>query len=289
MGARHKILEGTRLEYLLWATVHSVGSDTSCPACKAVNSRLVRRKYLVTALRECPRCGLRFRTPKDDPKGVEDFYREEVYKQGFTTDLPSEEELKAMLSTRFAGTEKDFSSRIDVLVAAGLPKGARILDFGSSWGYGNWQMREAGFEVFSYELGRDRALYAETKLGCTMVSDLRTLDGTIDCFFSAHVIEHLPNPHLMFEEAARLRRPGGMFVCFCPNGATQRQQRDPAGYHANWNKVHPLMLTPAFMLKAAEAHGFEQRAAFSTPVSAEEIREMKGNGLDGDDLLLIAR
>jgi hypothetical protein len=93
----------------------------------------------------------------------------------------------------------------------------------------------------------------------------------------------------MFEEAARLRRPGGMFVCFCPNGAEQRQRRDPAGYHANWNKVHPLMLTPAFMLKAAEAHGFEQRAAFSTPVSAEEIREMKGNGLDGDDLLLIAR
>jgi 2-polyprenyl-3-methyl-5-hydroxy-6-metoxy-1,4-benzoquinol methylase len=254
-----------------------------------VNPRLVRRKYLVTALRECPRCGLRFRTPKDDPKSTEDFYREEVYKQGFTTDLPSDEELKAMLSTRFAGTEKDFSSRIDVLVAAGLPKGARILDFGSSWGYGSWQMREAGFEVFSYEVGRDRAMYAETKLGCTMVSDLRPLDGTIDCFFSAHVIEHLPNPHLMFEEAARLRRPGGMFVCFCPNGATQRQQRDPAGYHANWNKVHPLMLTPAFMLKAAEAHGFEQRAAFSTPVSAEEIREMKGNGLDGDDLLLIAR
>jgi ubiquinone/menaquinone biosynthesis C-methylase UbiE len=149
-------------------------------------------------------------------------------------------------------------------------------------------MREAGFEVFSYEPGRVRAWYAQAKLGCTMVSDLRTLDGTIDCFFSSHVIEHLPNPHAMFEEAARLRRSGGMFVCFCPNGAEQRQLRDPVGYHTNWNRVHPLMLTPAFLLKAAKAYGFNQCVTFSPLPTAEEIRAMKGNGLDGDELLLIA-
>jgi 2-polyprenyl-3-methyl-5-hydroxy-6-metoxy-1,4-benzoquinol methylase len=279
----------SRLEYLLWALSRSVQSDKSCPACKTADTRLIRRKYLATALRECPQCGLRFRTPKDDKKSAEEFYREEVYKQGFTTDLPSDSELQAMLATRFAGTEKDFTTRIDALVAAGLPRGARILDFGSSWGYGSWQMREAGFEVFSYELGRNRDWYAKAKLGCKGVPDLRDLDGTIDCFFSAHVIEHLPDPYAMFEEAVRLLRPGGMFVCFCPNGAKQRELRDPKGYHANWNMVHPLLLTPEFMLKAAKTHGFTESSAFSTPVTAQEIRDMKGNSLDGDDLLLIAR
>ena len=279
----------SRLEYFLWALPRSVGPDKSCPACKAANTRLLRRKYLVTALRECPECGLRFRTPKDDTKSAEEFYREEVYKQGFTTDLPSDAELQAMLASRFAGTEKDFTMRIETLVAAGLPAGARILDFGSSWGYGSWQMRQAGFDVYSYELGRDRARYAKEKLGCTVVSDLRSLDGTIDCFFSAHVIEHLPDPFAMFEEAGRLLRPGGMFVCFCPNGATERERRDPKGYHANWNMVHPLMLTPEFMLKAAKRFGFREYSAFSTPASAQEIRDMNGNGLGGDELLLIAR
>jgi hypothetical protein len=53
--------------------------------------------------------------------------------------------------------------------------------------------------------------------------------------------------------------------------------------------VHPLLLTPEFMLKAAKKHGFKECSAFSTPATAQEIRDMKGNNLDGDDLLLIAR
>ena len=151
----------SKIDYLLWAfrkTLRSGDEATVCPACGEKKTRLVRSKWGVTALRECPSCLLRFRTPQDDPSSVEKFYSDEVYKQGFTTDLPSEDQLNAMMRTRFAGTEKDFSAKIDIFRAAGLKPGARIVDFGASWGYASWQFRQAGFEVFTYEIGRERAL-----------------------------------------------------------------------------------------------------------------------------------
>jgi 2-polyprenyl-3-methyl-5-hydroxy-6-metoxy-1,4-benzoquinol methylase len=249
----------------------------------------VRRKYLVTALRQCRDCSLRFRTPKDDPDAAETFYVDEVYKQGFTTDLPSDSELRAMLDNRFAGTEKCFAHRLRALSAAGLRPPARILDFGCSWGYGSWQMRQAGYEVFSYEIGRERARYAKEKLQCTMVSDLETLDGTVDCFFSSHVIEHLPNPRIMFDAAQKALRPEGLFVCYAPNGAIEREQKDIAAYDKHWNKVHPLMLTPDFLKGEAHRRGFTRCTVFSNPVDPADIQAGRDGDLEGDELLMIGR
>jgi 2-polyprenyl-3-methyl-5-hydroxy-6-metoxy-1,4-benzoquinol methylase len=282
----------SRTEYLLWAfkrTLRVGRIANACPACEATDNFIVRRKYVVTALRECRNCSLRYRTPKDDPGAAEAFYVDEVYKQGFTTDLPSNVELRAMMSTRFAGTEKDFGYRIKALEAAGLSPNSRILDFGCSWGYGSWQMRQAGFEVLSYEIGRERAHFADAMLNCVMVSDLRTLDGTVDCFFSSHVIEHLPNPRLMFDEAEKALRPGGLLVCYCPNGAIERENKDFGAYHKNWGKVHPLMLTPQFLKGEARRRGFAQCAVFGSPVSNNDIAAFRDGKLDGDELLTIAR
>lgn len=217
------------------------------------------------------------------------FYVDEIYKQGFTTDLPSDAELQAMMSNRFSGTEKDFGYRIDTLTAAGLKPGSRILDFGCSWGYGSWQMRQAGFEVFSFEIGRERARYAREKLQCTMVSDLQTLHGKVDCVFSSHVIEHLPNPRILFDEAEKVLRPGGLFVCYCPNGAMEREKKDTSAYHRNWGKVHPLMLTPEFLKGEAQKRGFEQYAFWGSPASKDDIAAFRGGALEGSELLMIGR
>jgi SAM-dependent methyltransferase len=281
-----------RFEYFLWAFKRSLSDGATakvCPACGSTGSWIVRRKYGVTALRECRSCALRFRTPKDDPGVPETFYADEVYKQGFTTDLPSDAELQAMLANKFAGTEKDFTYRIDVLRAAGLKPGGRILDFGCSWGYGSWQMRQAGFEVISYEIGRERARYAKEKLQCNMIADLESLDQPVDCFFSSHVIEHLPNPRIMFDAADKALCPGGLLVCFAPNGAVEREKRDFANYHQNWNKVHPLMLTPGFMRGEASRRGFEYCNVYSNPATLCDIEAHRDGNLAGDELLAIGR
>jgi 2-polyprenyl-3-methyl-5-hydroxy-6-metoxy-1,4-benzoquinol methylase len=281
-----------RLGYFLWAFRRSLRSGkaaNACPACGVSAPLLVRRKYRVTALRECRSCFLRFRTPKDDIGAAESFYKDEVYKQGFTTDLPSDVELQVMLANLFAGMEKDFSSRIEAMRTAGLKPGSRILDFGCSWGYGSWQMRHAGFEVFSYEIGRERARYAKEKLQCTMVSNLQTLEGTVDCFFSAHVIEHLPNPRILFDTAEKVLRPGGLLVCYCPNGAVEREKIDFDEYHRNWGKVHPLMISPQYMKEEAIRREFSQCAVFTSPFINSEIELLQDGHLDGVELLTIAR
>jgi 2-polyprenyl-3-methyl-5-hydroxy-6-metoxy-1,4-benzoquinol methylase len=244
-----------RVDYLLWAGAQLAQGDRTCPGCGDNHSRLVRRKYWVTSLRECPNCHLRFRLPKETSERAEKLYKRETYRQGFTTALPSQEELSRLLETHFAGTEKDYAPYVEVLRSL-LAPGATILDFGSSWGYGSWQIERAGFVVFSYEVGQDRARYAREHLNCKMIEDLGTIAGTIDCFFSSHVIEHLPDPNLLFCEAARLLKPGGYLVCLCPNGNPDRERVDP-NYHKVWGKVHPLYITPEFMRWACARHSLE--------------------------------
>ena len=280
-----------RLDYFLWALKRALGNGVAdvCPACGGSHLRIVRRKYGVTALRECGGCRLRFRTPKDDPGSAEAFYVDEVYKQGFTTDLPSDLELEGILAGHFVGTELDFAHRIKAISVAGLEQGSRILDFGSSWGYGSWQLTQAGYQVYSYEIGRARANYAREKLKCTTVSDLQNLEGSVDCFFSSHVIEHLPNPNLLFDAAEKTLRPGGLLACFCPNGAVERERKHPDEYHSNWGKVHPIMLTPDFMKGEAARRGFTQCAVFSNPADCSDIKSWRDGQLEGNELLLLAR
>ena len=137
-----------RIRYLAWAASRNpAATDQRCPACKA-ETRLVRKKFLVVSLRECPSCGLRFRTPKDDASVTQ--YYETSYARDYPEHHPPPPELLAELMRAgfVQDPEKDFNSKryIDVMKAAGLKPGDTILDFGSSWGYGSWQFRQAGFQ-----------------------------------------------------------------------------------------------------------------------------------------------
>jgi SAM-dependent methyltransferase len=248
----------------------------------------VARKALVTSLRECDNCGLRFRVPKDSSEAALRFYQAE-YQQGFTTDCPSDEELQRLVSTGFRGNPNDYSFYIEVLHALGLRPGNRVLDFGCSWGYGSWQLRRAGFQVYSYEVSKPRAEYAAAKLGCHIISSLREIPEPVDCFFSAHVIEHLPNPNIMWEAIGQVLAERGVVVCFTPNGESHLEQiYGTKQYHRLWGKVHPLLLTRKAFEEMAARHGFVPDV-FSARHSYRELAPLeKENRLDGSELLLVA-
>src|ERR1039457_6433414 len=90
-----------RIGYFAWAASRCVTrSDATCPSCGSEDTALLRRKYIITSLRSCGSCGLRFRFPKDSVGRTEQFYQEE-YSEGFTTDCPSDEALSALLSQQF--------------------------------------------------------------------------------------------------------------------------------------------------------------------------------------------
>jgi hypothetical protein len=247
---------------------------------------VVGRKYLVTMLCECPDCQLKFRVPKEDPVAAEDFYQE-AYQEGFTTEMPSPAVLARLLERKFIGSAKDYSTYIAVCQAAGLRENAVILDFGCSWGYGSWQLRQAGFRVYSYEVSRARADYARNSLGCEMIEDLTSLSGKVDCLFSAHVIEHLPDPTMIVNTAREILAPKGMAISFCPNGDTSSSWSNH--YSDLWGKHHPSVITPAFLQRASAAAGLSLRT-YSDPYDLRAIySDAAVRDLPGEELCAIMR
>lgn len=273
-----------KLKYLLWSASKIINADISCPACGEASTILLRRKYVVTSLYRCPSCEVMFRVPKSSPEASVEFYQND-YTQGFTTDCPTPADLAKLKDTCFAGTEKDYADYIKVLQAIGLGPGSTIFDFGCSWGYGSWQMQQSGYRVYSFEVSRPRARYATEYLGCKMFSP-GELPERVDCFFSAHVIEHLPNPFALWEAALQSIKPGGQVVTFCPNGDPLREH-SVTGYHQRWGQVHPLLLSPLALKKMGERYGFAVDC-YSSPYNLVDIAKRAPDGKTGDELLAVA-
>lgn len=208
------------------------------------------------------------------------FYQSE-YEQGFTTGLPNAAELEDLINIGFSGSEKDYTRYIRVLQDSGIRPGHSILDFGCSWGYGSWQLARAGYRVYSYEVSRLRAAFAKEKLGCNILTSPAEIPGFVDCLFSAHVIEHLPNPADMWRLAAKVLKPQGKIVAFMPNGDPDFSVNKH--YHEWWGLVHPTMLGRKALINMAAAHGFEGYA-YSSPFDLNDPEAP----LAGSELLFVS-
>lgn len=216
-----------------------------CPSCGAESRDVVDRKWIVTQLRRCPSCLLLFRTPTDEPIHNATFY-ETAYEQGFTTEMPSEEVLTELKRTNFATTEKDFSMYISTLKQLGLRPGNRIFDFGCSWGYGSYQFMQAGFDVTAFEIAPTRRRFASDRMGVRVVTGLDRLAPSFDCFFSAHVLEHVPSPSAAIRSGLRILKRGGIFACFTPNGSTSYRAATPT-WSTIWGALHPQLIDELFL------------------------------------------
>ncbi|MEO5640945.1 MAG: methyltransferase domain-containing protein [Sphingomicrobium sp.] len=227
-----------------------------CPNCGGRGPVLVR-KYLVSTLRRCAACQLMYRAPTDSQFESVDFYQED-YDEGATTALPAPADLDALKRDGFPGMECDYSEYIRVLRHLGLAEGSRLFDFGCSWGYGSYQLAQAGFQVKSFEISRPRGHYGRDHLGVDLIDDLdRFVDqneSTFDAFFSAHVLEHVPSPSDAIETAFRLLRPGGLFVSCFPNGCDSYRRVNPGGWLTSWGKVHPNLIDDRFLDEALRGH-----------------------------------
>jgi 2-polyprenyl-3-methyl-5-hydroxy-6-metoxy-1,4-benzoquinol methylase len=277
----------TKARYLAWAARGWLSADRSCPGCGSTRTRLLKRKHVVTALFGCDTCGLMFRMPKGSLAEDITFYEHE-YQQGGTTDMPTAAELEELKRVSFVPIGRDYSGYIAVLRAVGLQPGDVVYDYGASWGYGSWQFAQAGYQVYSYELSRSRARYAEQHLECRVVYKPEDVPEPVDCFFSSHVLEHLDQPRTLWKLAADVVRPSGVVVLFMPNGEPCRERDDPDGYHQLWGRVHPLLLTGASVASMAARHAFDV-LAYSSPYDFEGIATRRPGTLDGGELLIVGR
>ena len=244
-----------------------------CPSCNASDFELIKSKMLVTTLVACRQCNLLYRIPQDRPSFNENFYQD-AYESGFATKLPTDSELDEYVERGFQGTEKAVDHKLDVLKALDVKAGSRILDFGASWGYVSWQLRQAGFDAEGFEISRPRAEFAKEKLDVSVTADLDSIKGKFDVFFSIHVLEHLPNPKTAFELANRLLKPGGTFIAFTPNGSIACKAAHSKKYHKSWGRLHPLYLSDAFYNnQLPEYPKLLFSADYRKPYPVDEIRK----------------
>lgn len=271
-----------KLKYLRLSAAKTVlrkGFD--CPSCGSGESRIVDRKYLVTALRRCDGCKLLFRTPATTAAENEAFYQAE-YSQGFTTDMPDPAALERLVSSGFRGHEKDYSTYIAVLRSLGA--GQRLFDYGCSWGYGSFQLGKAGFEVDSYEISVPRAEYGRCHLGIHFKTPEEAVKGSYDVFFSAHVIEHVPSVSEFIAFGLSVLKPGGLFLAFTPNGSESYRRVDPQGWHKSWGFVHPQLIDEVFVRQALQGR---ELAVASSPYG--NVGWNAANDPSGGELAFAAR
>jgi len=255
-----------KLSYLLKCASKAFdGQRLKCPCCGNHSSTVVSRKYIVTALRRCNDCKLLFRAPTTTSAENASFYQQ-AYSQGFTTDTPDDAQLEKLTSANFAGTEKDYTNRIKCLLAFGAKPGDRLLDFGSSWGYGSWQLQQHGFNVTAFEISALRCRYAREKLKVNAFDQLSDLPNEkFDIFFSSHVLEHVPSVTDVFELARERLTENGLFVAFTPNGSADFRRHQPDTWKRLWGMVHPNFLDNEFyrtafpnVLLASNPYDFDQ-------------------------------
>lgn len=240
------VRQPARLSYFARSAWFSTRADRRrCPNCGCAEFDLLKRKYIFTALGRCRHCRILYRMPTDLPQFNAKFYQN-TYSSGFTTDCPTPEVLAHLKRTRFQGTPKDFAGRISLLHALGVEPGQRVLDFGASWGYGVWQLLQAGFDAVGFEISQPRARYAREMLVVNVVENLEEVNGPFDAVFACHLLEHVARPFEIFEWVPGVLRPGGLLVAITPNGSMECLKTDPARYHRGWGQVHPFYLDHQF-------------------------------------------
>lgn len=112
-----------------------------------------------------------------------------------------------------------------------LPEdGLRLLDVGSSWGYGSVAIGAggpAGRAIVGVEqdpghLARARENFPWLRVVEGDATELSVADGCADVVIMLDVLEHCGDPRPVIDEAHRALRPGGTLIVSVPNKCPQR-------------------------------------------------------------------
>jgi 2-polyprenyl-3-methyl-5-hydroxy-6-metoxy-1,4-benzoquinol methylase len=264
-----------------YATLQS----TSCPYCDCERTSIVQWKNGIWQLRQCAECSLNFRFPKDDPEENVSFYQKS-YRQENVTDLPREEDISFHISDRFRSVGRDLTTHLGTMRAM-VPAGRRILDYGCSWGYGVYQLSEAGYDATGFEISRPRVDYGQRTLHVNLTSDIDSLPSQgFDAIYSAHVLEHIPTPKIALTTFQRLLKPGGKLFLYVPNCSGDQAKRLGVKWGQMINEKHVLALTAEFFHKNLPEHGFSTEFS-SSPYEKSPQAFPKNWDLSGEELLVV--
>ena len=284
-----------KLRYLRRILYHRRhGQPRICPYCGPSSIvKLVRRKKFIVEILECQTCHLWFRWPADTRYEHESYYQEEFAGDAPQIRLPGSDELRSLESTNFSGSPLDINNKVRVLQA--LHPGGRVLDFGCSWGYGTYQLRQHGFDAVGFEISRPRAEFGRAKLGLNLIDSFDELgklpEGSFDIIFSNHVVEHLPDIGTTFAMLTRLLGENGFIFHVLPNFMGRKAR---SGHWVKWiGEDHPIAPAMPFFDFAIPRAGLTKPVFGSNPFDDQMAQALTHQpraslSTEGDELLVYA-
>jgi 2-polyprenyl-3-methyl-5-hydroxy-6-metoxy-1,4-benzoquinol methylase len=235
-----------------------------------------------------------FRWPKDTPDWNRRFYQSR-YREGLVTELPDQRAPQVAGAQLPDEASRWFAPKLAILKAL-LPAG-RVLDYGSSWGYCTFQIKNAGYDAVGFEISQPRANFGSTRLGLTIIDDRETLErhaGRFDLILASHVLEHLPSLAGVFDQFRLLLKPTGALLLFVPNCGSAKARRLGARWGPMCCEKHPLAFEASFFEQSLPRHGYTGVRIFSDPYDAPTIARAVNSqaprgDLSGDELMVWAQ
>ena len=283
-------MNNKKIEYLVNCMLE-YGSDSSCPYCHSKDVKVIDRKYFFARLMECNNCHLYFRHPKDNKDESRLFYQSDYEETDITRNIPDPDQLKEFKKTSFQNSGKDYNEKIETITSL-LPStpAIKIVDYGSSWGYASYQFKQRNFQVQSFEISIPTAKKGNELLDLDIKTTVSELLPGNNVFFSAHVIEHLPDLIDFFAIAKKLLLEDGLMITYCPNGSSEFRKKHPLAFHSIWGMVHPNYLNSEFFKYVFARNPY---LITSAPYDLSFIqswnrRDQVVGQLDGDEILAVA-
>lgn len=281
-----------KVKYFIKSTINFF-SKKECPYCTQNDVNIIDRKYLFTTLLECESCNLMFRHPLDSEKFNFKFYNSDYNQNGITTDLPSSVQLKSLIDSKFANTNRNINDLKSIIEAInGTFVNQKILDYGCSWGYTSWQLKDLGMLASGFEISKARAEFGIKNLNVPIFTNIEDITGgPFEFIFSSHVIEHLPDIKTFVTFCLGNLKDNGYLIFLCPNGSKDFKKKHPKNFHLFWGQVHPNMISSDFY-----NHIFGNFPFYiaSSPYDFKELREWDQNKQSinlngGEELLCIVK
>ena len=178
-------------------------------------------------LMECINCRLIFQKYIPD-----DQFSMELYDKI----ISSEESLKKKLDKKYLNLQYD--NEIKLIKNIFKEKKIKALEFGAGWGLWASRAIEKGLDVDAFELSNNRISYMKKK-GINVIEDLKKNNKQYDFIYSDQTIEHISNPHQIFEEFLSNLKKGGFVLLNYPSSFRFKSKLNN-NYIPKKDAAHPL-------------------------------------------------
>lgn len=178
-------------------------------------------------LLECTKCKLIYQKNIPDNE-----FSNEIYDKI----ISAEESLEKKINSK--DTNLKYDNEISLIKKIFKNKKIKVLEFGAGWGFWASRAIESGLDVDTFEVSNTRIEFMKKK-GINVINDLKKNLNQYDFIYSDQTIEHIDNPHQIFEEIMPNLKKGGFILLNFPS-SFRFKDRLTKNYIPNKDAAHPL-------------------------------------------------